>query len=92
MSAKQAALALLELDADLAAFAAELKPGSYDPAKGEKVQAYVREHVMGTWTLTLAAYASGSTEEQVVGALLELEPLRLGTQGHGRAIARALFA
>lgn len=90
MSAKRAAQALLELDTELAAFAADLKPG-YDPAKRQQVLAYVHAHVMGTWTLTLAARAAGQTEQQVVGALMELQPLRFGTQGHGHAYARALF-
>lgn len=91
MSAKRAALALLELDTELAAFASELVPGGYDPGKRDKVDAFVRENVMGTWTLTLAARAAGMTEEQVLGALLELSPLRCGTQGYGRAWAAQLF-
>lgn len=91
MSAKRAANALLELDADLAAFAASLEPGGDAPEKRGKVAAYVRECVMGTWTLTLAARTAGMSEEQVVGALLELEPLRCGAKGSGRALASQLF-
>ena len=91
MSAKRAAAALLELDTDIAAFAAGLEPG-YEPDKRLKVMAYVREHVMGTWTLTLAARSAGKTEQQVVGALMELRPLRFGSQGHGHAVAQVLFS
>jgi len=91
MSAKRAATALLELDTNLASFASTLDAWRYDPMKQTKVTDFVRESVMGTWTLTLASRSSGFSEEQVVGALLELEPLRCGTQGHGRALASQLF-
>ena len=78
MSAKSAAAALLKNDADLAAFAAELKPGNW-LGKREAVHAYLRANVMNTWTLALAADAAGRTEEQVVAALLYMEPLRTGS-------------
>ena len=91
MSAKRAAAALLHLDVELAEFSATIEPGGYDPDKEVKVTAFVRENVMNTWSLALAAQSAGVTERQVVGALLELDPLRCKTQGGGRAIAAHLF-
>ena len=89
MSAKQAAEALLDLDAELAAFAGSLEVDQ--PDKREVVKAFIRESVMNTWTLTLAARAAGATEQQVVASLLQLEPLRTGTANICRADAAELF-
>lgn len=92
MSAKRAAQALLELDTNIAAFAMQFEAGGFDSHKRDKVAHFIRTEVMGTWTLTLAAQAAGQTEKAVIGALMELEPLRFGTKGHGRAMASKLFA
>ena len=91
MSAKSAAAALLRHDVELAAFAAQFRPG-WQQGKREAVEAYVQENVMNTWTLTLAAEAAGVTEEQVVAALLYLEPLRTGSTCVCRGRAADLFA
>ena len=77
MSAKAAAEALLRHDADLADFGASVRMAGLE--KGELVRAYVREHIYGTWTLALAADAAQCTEEQVIAALLHLDPLKYGT-------------
>lgn len=94
MSGVRAARALLALDASLAEcvelLTARVRPSSLEwrPA----VLALVRERVMGTWTLTLAAEAAGATEQQVVAALLYLEPLRIGSNCVCRGEAEMLFA
>lgn len=90
MSAKSAAAALLKNDTELAAFAATLRPG-WQAGKREAVNAYLRENVMNTWTLTLAADAAGCTEEQAIAALLYMEPLRMGTTCVCRGEAALLF-
>jgi hypothetical protein len=91
MSAVRAARALLWHDADLAAFAASI-PAPHSPRHREIVTYYVRNYVMNTWTLTLAAEAAGETEEQVIAALLHLEPLRIGTTCICRGEAKLMFA
>ncbi|MGF6440094.1 hypothetical protein [Paraburkholderia youngii] len=90
MSARQAAEALLELDAELSAFAAGLD-GCRFTEKREVVKSFIRESVMNTWTLTLAARVAGVTEQQVVAALLHLEPLRAGSTYICRTDAAELF-
>ena len=77
MSARAAAEALLRHDADLAEFGASVRMAGFD--KGKLVREYVRENIYGTWTLALAADAAQCSEEQVIAALLHLDPLRYGT-------------
>ncbi len=67
MSAKKAAAALLRNDADLAAF---VDANGGDWRKTGDVLAYVKDRVMGTWTLTMVAEAVECSEQQVVAALL----------------------
>ena len=90
MSATNAAKALLELDTQIYEFANTL-PMGYHSQKREIVTEFVREYLAGTWTLTLAARSAGVSEEQVVAALLYLEPLRLGSTVVCRGEARLLF-
>lgn len=90
MSAKRAAEALLETDVELAAFAASVEDRF--PGKREAVKEFIRDNVMSTWTLTLAAKAAGVEEPQVIAALLHLESLRTGSTHICRADAEELFA
>lgn len=90
MSAKSAAAALLKHDTELAAFASTLDP-VWVANRCEVVRSYIRENVMNTWTLTLAADAAGCTEEQVVAALVYMEPFRLGSTCVCRGEAAILF-
>jgi hypothetical protein len=89
MSGKRAAEALLELDTELAASVAELSQG-YSFNKRDQVLQIVRECVLGTWTLTLAARAAGVAEEVVVSALLH--KLRIGSTCICRGEAKLLFS
>lgn len=91
MSAARAAAALLAHDTALAVFAASL-PCGYAGQKREIVIDHVRENVLNSWTLTLAAHAAGVTEEQVVAALFYAEPLRFGSTLVCRGEARRLFS
>lgn len=88
MSGRRAAEALLELDTELAVRVAEL-PQAYDYGKREQALQIVRECVLGTWTLTLAARAAGVTEEVVVSALLYR--LHIGSTVVCQGEARRLF-
>jgi hypothetical protein len=91
MSAKSAAQALLKNDTELAAFAAQFRNG-WEQGKTRAVEEYIRDNVMNTWTLTLAAEAAGVTEQQVIAALLFLDPLRTGSNCVCRGQAAGLFA
>lgn len=69
MSGKSAALALLNCDCELKEFAEYAKSLNHS-IKRETVIEYVRNNVIGTWTLTLAAMSAKATEEQVISQLL----------------------
>lgn len=90
MSAKSAAASLLKNDITLAEFAAKLQ-SIREIERREYVINFLRENVMNTWTLTLVADAAGCTEEQVIAALLKMEPLRIGTACVCAMEARACF-
>lgn len=90
MSGKRAAQALLDLDSDLANFADSLSDVSFFE-KRNVVTAYIKNHVMNTWTLTLAARSAGVSERQVITALLHLPPLRFGSTCVCQGIAAELF-
>lgn len=93
MSATKAAQALLKYDTELASFAADLAP-HIDRSFGDRdtaVLQYIRHYVMNTWTLSMLSEAVGSSEEQIVAALLHLEPLRTGTTCVCRGQAALLF-
>jgi hypothetical protein len=72
MSAKRAADALVEFDADLKARVEEINSrGDYwwiDAANGADAEAIIKD-TAGTWTLSLAAAAAGVTEESALVAL-----------------------
>lgn len=91
MSATRAAQALLLHDADVACFAASMEHVTCYTKKREAVLRFVRHDVMGTWGLAVAAHAAGVSEEQVIAALLHLEPLRFGTTCVCRGEARRMF-
>jgi hypothetical protein len=91
MSAKAAAAALLRNDVDLASFARQWRAG-WQQGKSEAVEQYIRQHVMNTWTLTLAAQSAGVTEEQVIAALLYINPLRTGSTCVCRGRAASMFS
>jgi hypothetical protein len=93
VSAARAARALLELDTELAARIASEGSTLNNNYWGhrEVVLKIVRECVLGTWTLTLAARAAGMSEQQVVAALLYLEPLRIGSTVVCQGEAQRLF-
>jgi hypothetical protein len=91
MSAKQAAEALIQHDPHISARAQEIQDrGNYCPARREAVMDLLRE-TMGTWTLTLAAQAANTTEQNVIAALACNEPLRIGTAVVARGIAAELY-
>lgn len=90
MSAKSAAVALLRCDPDLAAFAATLDGLSYSQ-RHDLVITFIRTRIMHTWTLSLAAESAMCAEEQVVAALLYLEPLHMGSSVVCRGLARNLY-
>lgn len=90
MSAVNAAKALLECDTHIYEFAYRLS----DDRSGDKknlVIEFMRGYLAGTWTLTLAARAANVTEQQVIAALLRLEPFRLGSARVCREEAALLF-
>jgi hypothetical protein len=82
MTAKAAAAALVEFDADLRARVDALNArGDYwwiEPGAREDQEDVIRQ-CAGTWTLSLAAASAGVTEVQVLTALARFH-LRLGTQ------------
>lgn len=91
MSAKQAAKALLKNDVDLAAFVASLPQGpqyGWDGSNG-RIFRYIRENVMNTWTLTLVADATGSSERQVIAAVLH--EMRIGSTCVCQGYAKMMF-
>jgi hypothetical protein len=90
MSARAAAVALLKNDPGLALFADRV-PEKWEVGKTHEVMNYVRENVMNTWTLTLAAEAAGCSEEQAIAALLHLAPFNTGSVSVCRGYARELF-
>lgn len=89
MSARAAAEALLRYDADLAEFARGMQTPTF--GKADLVRSFVERHVVGTWTLSLAADAARCSEEQVVAALLQIEPLRYGSTAICRLDAAEMF-
>ena len=91
MSAKQAAQALIEHDPHVSTRAREIQGmGPYHPNRRETVTHLLRE-IMGTWTLTLAAQAANTSEQNVIAALACCEPLRIGTAVVARGIAAELY-
>jgi hypothetical protein len=91
MSAKQAAKALLKNDAELSAFASQFRNG-WESGKTLAVDSYIRENIMNTWTLTMVAEAAGATEQQVIAALMFIDPLRSGSNCVCRGRAANLFS
>ncbi|SER38078.1 hypothetical protein [Giesbergeria anulus] len=89
MSAKKAAMALLNNDVELAAFAKSLEAPSWENSK--EVIEYLQENVMNTWTLTLVADATGFTEEQIIAALLHTDQLKVGSTCICKGIAKEMF-
>ncbi|MBP6776235.1 MAG: hypothetical protein KA151_03170 [Piscinibacter sp.] len=89
MSARRAAVALMNHDADIAEkiaeYFADRRPYFAKSETGEAIVA----SAAGTWTLTLAADAAGVTERQVLAAIAQ--QLHLGTSCVCRGIAERIF-
>lgn len=91
MSAKQAAAALITHDPDIAEKARTIEAmGAYHEGRTEAVMNLLRE-TMGTWTLTLAAQAANTTEQQVIAAMAFHPSLRIGSSIVTRGIAIELY-
>lgn len=90
MSAHRAAVGLLEFDVYLCDFVGSL-PAERSVERKCKVIEFVRESVCNTLTLSLAAYAAGVTEQEVIAALLFAEPLRIGPRRECADAAAELF-
>ena len=88
-SGKCAAQALLELDTNLAQFAASIDRDRW--SRSAETVDFVQQNVMNTWTLTLAARCAGVSEQQVIAALLYSESLRIGSTSVCQGIAFKLF-
>ena len=89
MSAKKAAQAYLRHDCDFAVFVAALPEVRWGEDYRTEVCDYVRENVLHTWTLSLAAQSASATEEQVIAAILY--ELQIGSTCVCRGISANMF-
>ena len=90
MSAKRAANALIELDCELFEFSQKLKT-HFSENRSELIINYVRQNVLGTWTLTLSAKSAGVSEQQIIAAIFYSTVLKIGTSCVAQGEAKKLF-
>ena len=91
MSATSAAQALMQLDTEIAVFADVIGNVADRVDQREQILEFIKDRVMNTWTLTLAAQSAEVSEQQVIAAMLYLPEFRIGSVCVCRGQAALLF-
>lgn len=93
MSAKRAAQALIDYDPYVGLQVETIRGMREDNAQEriEAIQSLLRD-VMISYTLSLVAGASNTTEKNVVAALAQHEDLKFGTSGVPRSYVEGLYS